>query len=38
VILQRQGFEKLASLAGGMLLWNAEMRPKAGGIDYDAGL
>jgi len=38
VILQRQGFEKVANLAGGMLLWNAEMRPKAGGIDYDAGL
>lgn len=38
VILQRQGFEKIANLAGGMLLWNAEMRPKAGGIDYDAGL
>jgi len=38
VILQRQGFDKIANLAGGMLLWNAEMRPKAGGIDYDAGL
>jgi glyoxylase-like metal-dependent hydrolase (beta-lactamase superfamily II)/rhodanese-related sulfurtransferase len=38
VILQRKGVEKVANLAGGMLLWNAEMRPKAGGIDYDAGL
>jgi glyoxylase-like metal-dependent hydrolase (beta-lactamase superfamily II)/rhodanese-related sulfurtransferase len=38
VILRRKGFEKVANLSGGMLLWNAEMRPKAGGIDYDAGL
>jgi len=38
VILQRKGFEKVASLSGGMLLWNAEWHPKIGGFDYDAGL
>jgi hypothetical protein len=36
--LQRKGFEKLASLSGGMLRWNAGRHPTEGGFDYDAGL
>jgi len=38
VILQRKGFDKVASLTGGMLLWNAEQHPRIGGFAYDAGL
>lgn len=38
VILQRKGFEKVASLAGGMLRWNAGRHPVQGGFQYDAGL
>lgn len=38
VILQRKGFDKVANLSGGMLLWNAQLHPRIGGFDYDAGL
>lgn len=38
VILQKKGFTRYASLAGGMLQWNAGQHPRVGGFDYDAGL
>jgi sulfur dioxygenase len=38
VILQKNGFEKVANLSGGMLRWNAERHRTQGGIDYDSGL
>jgi len=38
VILQRKGYDKVASLAGGMLRWNSGRHPIDGGYDFDAGL
>jgi sulfur dioxygenase len=38
VILQKKGFERIASLSGGMLRWNAGRHPVEGGFEFDAGL
>jgi hypothetical protein len=36
--LQKKGFTRYASLAGGMLQWNTGQHSRIGGFDYDAGL
>jgi glyoxylase-like metal-dependent hydrolase (beta-lactamase superfamily II)/rhodanese-related sulfurtransferase len=38
MILHKHGFERVASLSGGMLRWQAYGYPIVGGFDYDANL